>query len=182
LKNNLYKCVWYEYPTGNRAYGGGGWSRYAKHRPAPERVEVITSNVKFERGTDYKLTIVPGFTKSIKRAVYVNGQKKLKLNIYFYRNGQALREDYSDLSCGNTLKQDSVLKRKLTIQKKKEATLLLKKEGIQVLKPNPTMTFQDEICQKWKNEGSLHPCPDYVLQKKKESGMGWKDFTKSIQV
>jgi hypothetical protein len=32
LRGN-HRIYYYEYPAGNRAYGGGGWSSRAKHRP-----------------------------------------------------------------------------------------------------------------------------------------------------
>lgn len=57
----------------------GGWSRSAKHRPQPVRVEIITDDVIFTTG----------------KSVIVQGQRKLKLNLYHPTTGQIVRADYS---------------------------------------------------------------------------------------
>lgn len=70
-----------EFPRGNRPYGGGGWSRNAKYKPLPE---LVTLNVN------------PGAIKYKGKSVFVNGQRKLKLNI-FTNKGKVLRADYPDI-------------------------------------------------------------------------------------
>jgi len=69
------------FPVGNRPYGGGGWSRHAKYKPLPE---LVTLNVK------------PGQIKYKGKSVFINGQRKLKVNI-FTNKGKILRQDYTDI-------------------------------------------------------------------------------------
>lgn len=68
------------FPVGNRAYGGGGWSRNARHRPAPEIVEVKDAVVELKG-----------------RSVIVNGVRRLKCNVWDGL-GKPIRIDYPDLS------------------------------------------------------------------------------------
>jgi hypothetical protein len=77
--NAHHLCYWYEFPTGNRAYGAGGWSRHAKHRPAPVLVRHIV------RGSQIKAK---------GKSIFVNGIRKLKLTIVVQTTGQIIREDY----------------------------------------------------------------------------------------
>lgn len=69
------------FPVGNRPYGGGGWSKYAKYRPLPELVILKLNNnqIKFSN-----------------KSVYINGERKLKLNI-FTNKGKTIRLDYPDI-------------------------------------------------------------------------------------
>jgi hypothetical protein len=73
----LHRIFYYEYPTGNRAYGGGGWSSRARHRPAP----VLT----------IKETKNPALSG---KSVLFDGIRKLKCTIVRCRDGAVLREDY----------------------------------------------------------------------------------------
>lgn len=70
---------WIEFPVGNRAYGGGGWSRKAKSRPAPVVREGIGEAI--EKG----------------KSLIVAGQRKLKLNAWCMEGGHVVRRDYPDL-------------------------------------------------------------------------------------
>lgn len=76
LRGN-HRIYYYDYPTGNRPYGGGGWSAHAKHRPAPVLVirEILNPEL---RG----------------KAVLFDGVKKLKCTIVRCRDGAIMREDY----------------------------------------------------------------------------------------
>jgi hypothetical protein len=67
---------WLEFRVGNRAYGGGGWSRKAKSRPAPE--------------------IREGFAEAFRsgKSWMVDGQRKLKLNLWNSETGEELKRDY----------------------------------------------------------------------------------------
>ena len=76
LRGN-HRIYYYEYPAGNRAYGGGGWSSRAKHRPAP----VLT----------IKETKNPALSG---KSVLFDGIRKLKCTIIRCRDGAILREDY----------------------------------------------------------------------------------------
>jgi len=80
LQKKEYVAKWLEFPVGNRAYGGGGWSRRAKYKPKPELVTIKTTNVQFSG-----------------KSVIVNGIRKLKLNLY-YSDGTPIREDYYNIS------------------------------------------------------------------------------------
>lgn len=73
----LHRIFYYEYPTGNRAFGGGGWSSRARHRPAP----VLT----------IKETKNPALSG---KSVIFDGIRKLKCTIVRCRDGAVLREDY----------------------------------------------------------------------------------------
>jgi hypothetical protein len=76
----VFLVQWLEYPVGNRAYGGGGWSSRAKHRPAPEAFQEVVDSIEI-RG----------------RSAVVCGTRKLKLNIYDMKNRKWLRTDYPDM-------------------------------------------------------------------------------------
>lgn len=78
LFNRTYKAVWLEYPTGQGQYGSGGWSSRAKHRPQPQRKEVITKDVDFKGNS-----------------VIVEGKTKRKLNLFDAVTGKVIRADYS---------------------------------------------------------------------------------------
>ena len=71
-----YTAYYYEYPTGNRAYGGGGWSRRAKRRPAPEL-----------------RTVKPDLVETKGKSVYLDGVRKLKVTL-INSAGEIVREDY----------------------------------------------------------------------------------------
>lgn len=71
---------WLEFPTGNRPYGGGGWSRNARHRPLPE----------IRQGT--------GEAVQSGKSWVVNGVRKLKLNLWNLDTGECVKNDYSDLT------------------------------------------------------------------------------------
>jgi hypothetical protein len=68
---------YYDYPTGNRPFGGGGWSSRARHRPAPVIVIRETLNPQLHG-----------------RSVLFDGIRKLKCTIVRCRDGSVLREDY----------------------------------------------------------------------------------------
>ena len=71
-----YPAYYYVYPTGNRAYGGGGWSRRAKRRPKPELVR-----------------IAPAIVETHGKSVYLDGVRKLKVTL-IASTGEVVREDY----------------------------------------------------------------------------------------
>ena len=75
-----YRVKYLVFPTGNRPYGGGGWSRQARHRPAPEVVERVTSDVIFKGAS-----------------VYIDGVRRLKCNVKDLLTGEILRNNYPDL-------------------------------------------------------------------------------------
>jgi len=78
-----YTVKYLEFPVGNRAYGGGGWSRNARHRPAPEERTVKTKDVVFKG-----------------KSVIINGtQRRLKANVWDWQ-GKPVRIDYPDLKLG----------------------------------------------------------------------------------
>ena len=77
LSKKTYTAKWLEFPKTGRS---GGWSRYAKHKPQPVLVTVNTTNVSMEG-----------------KSVYVDGVRKLKLNLY-YSDGTPIREDYYNIS------------------------------------------------------------------------------------
>ena len=79
LMKKEYIVKWLEFPTGNRSYGGGGWSKRAKYKPKPELITIKTSHIKFQG-----------------KSVIVNGNRKLKLNIYEL-DGTPIREDYYNI-------------------------------------------------------------------------------------
>lgn len=74
-----YQVAYLIFPAGNRAYGGGGWSRHAKHRPLPQTVRKQTNDVKFKG-----------------KSVVVDGVRRLKVNVWAF-NGDPLHIDYPDL-------------------------------------------------------------------------------------
>ncbi len=78
--SGVFVVQWFEFPTGNRAYGGGGWSRNARHRPAPERLQKIVKELEFKG-----------------KSVIVDGQRKLRLNIYDAKSKKWIRSDYPEL-------------------------------------------------------------------------------------
>jgi len=90
-----YVAKWYEFPTGNRSYGGGGWSRKAKYKPKPELVSVITDDIKI-----------------IGKSVYVNGIRKIKLNLYTI-TGDPIREDYYDINFDSETLNEARLRKDL---------------------------------------------------------------------
>ncbi len=75
-----YLVKYLVFPTGNRPYGGGGWSRMARHRPAPEVRSMQTNDVIFKG-----------------KSVFVNGVRRLKVNVW-NPDGSPVRIDYPDLS------------------------------------------------------------------------------------
>lgn len=77
----LFVIQWLDFPVGNRAFGGGGWSRNAKHRPAPEPLQQVVGFIE-ERGKSF----------------IVNGARRLKLNIYDATAKQWVRRDYPELA------------------------------------------------------------------------------------
>jgi hypothetical protein len=66
----------YEYPTGNRPYGGG-WSRQAKRKPAPILTIRETLNPRLQG-----------------KSVHFDGIRKLKCTIVRKADGTIIREDY----------------------------------------------------------------------------------------
>ena len=90
LSKKTYTAKWLEFPKTGRS---GGWSRYAKHKPQPVLVTVNTTNVSMEG-----------------KSVYVDGVRKLKLNLY-YSDGTPIREDYYNISYNNLIKNSFKNKR-----------------------------------------------------------------------
>lgn len=70
-------CYYYEYPAGNRSHGGGGWSRQAKHRPAPVLVCREVTN-----------PVLSG------KSVLFDDIRKLKCTLVRKRDGAIIRQDY----------------------------------------------------------------------------------------
>jgi hypothetical protein len=79
LPKGRYRVYWYDYPTGQGAYGSGGWSRHAKHRPQPVMV------IKDVDATEILFT---------GKSVVIAGVRKLKCTIVSKRSGEVLRADY----------------------------------------------------------------------------------------
>jgi hypothetical protein len=67
------------FPAGNRPYGGGGWSRKARHRPLPEVVTVRTDDISYTG-----------------KSVIICGVRRLKCNIWD-AFGTPVRIDYPEL-------------------------------------------------------------------------------------
>lgn len=76
LRGN-HRIYYYDYPIGNRPYGGGGWSSRARHRPAPVLVIRETRNPQIHG-----------------KSVLFDGIRKIKCTIVRCRDGAVLREDY----------------------------------------------------------------------------------------
>jgi len=76
LRGN-HRIFYYDYPTGNRAFGGGGWSSRARHRPAPVLTIKETKNPRLSG-----------------KSVLFDGIRKLKCTIVRCRDGSVIREDY----------------------------------------------------------------------------------------
>lgn len=76
----VFVVQWFEFPTGNRAFGGGGWSRSARHRPAPEKTQKRVTALEFKG-----------------KSIIVEGQRKLRLNIYDAIKREWIRVDYPEL-------------------------------------------------------------------------------------
>ena len=72
-----FTAYYYEYPEGQGAYGSGGWSRYAKRKPAPLLIAEAPSTIEL-RG----------------KSVYLDGKRKLKVTIVRNSTGEVMREDY----------------------------------------------------------------------------------------
>ena len=158
------KCVWLEFPAGNRAFGGGGWSRRAKHRPAPERREIFTRDVIFTTG----------------KSVLVEGQRKLKINI-FSAKGEILRADYPPdgltgfgLSSRQIAARARVAARKAKILAEKTAL----EEKIQAEKRAEILANLPQDVAGWIAAGCVHPAPAPVLAAKIASGLTWSAFEK----
>lgn len=79
----LFVIQWLNFPKGNRAYGGGGWSKSARHRPLPEPFQQVVK--------EYSTT---------GKSVIVDGVRKLKLNIFDAKDKKWVRCDYPDLKQG----------------------------------------------------------------------------------
>ncbi|MDP2692717.1 MAG: hypothetical protein Q8O88_03715 [bacterium] len=78
LSEGRYFILYLEFPVGNRAYGGGGWSSKAKHRPAPETRQLLTNDVIFKG-----------------KSAIINGVRKLKADIYDRKTGEFLWRSYN---------------------------------------------------------------------------------------
>ena len=74
-----YRVKYLVFATGTGPYGGGGWSRNARHRPQPEIVTKDTNDVQF-----------------VGKSVIVNGVRRLKCNVW-NAGGKPIRTDYPDL-------------------------------------------------------------------------------------
>ncbi len=68
---------WYDYPAGRGAYGSGGWSRHARHRPQPVLVTRRPQAIEYSG-----------------KSVIVDGLRKLKATIVRESTGEILRQDY----------------------------------------------------------------------------------------
>lgn len=73
----VFLIQWLEFPTGNRAYGGGGWSRGAKYRPAPEPVQQVVT-----------------MYQKLGKSVLIGNMRKLKINIFDATSNEWVRCDY----------------------------------------------------------------------------------------
>ena len=76
ITGRLLRCSWPVYDQ-HGTHGSGGWSRRAKHRPTPRWETVETQDVRIEG-----------------KSIYVNGVRRLKLNIVDAETGEVLRVDY----------------------------------------------------------------------------------------
>lgn len=79
----LFVVQWLDFPTGNRPYGGGGWSRKARHRPQPEAYQAVVREIEMSG-----------------KSFVVRGRRRLKLNIFDVDGGKWVRRDYYELSEG----------------------------------------------------------------------------------
>lgn len=80
ILTGVFVVQWFELPTGNRAFGGGGWSRGARRRPAPEKTQQRVTRLEFKG-----------------KSVIVEGRRKLRLNIYDAAQDSWIRMDYPEL-------------------------------------------------------------------------------------
>lgn len=79
IREPRYIVKYLVFPIGNRAYGGGGWSRRARSRPAPEVISLRTDDVIFNG-----------------KSAIINGIRRLKANIWSV-DGSPIKIDYHDL-------------------------------------------------------------------------------------
>lgn len=158
-----FKCVWLEYPTGNRAFGGGGWSRMAKSRPMPERTEIITTDVVFTSG----------------KSVIVEGLRKIKVNIFKAATGEIVRADYPVYGLTNfglTTRQIDAQKKIAAKVEKIRAEKWAAAEKAEAEKRAQIMANLPQYVAGWIAAGCVHPAPAPVLAAKQASGMTWTEF------
>lgn len=72
-----FRVYWYEYPARQGAYGSGGWSRNAKHRPKPILAVHEFSEIQLSGAS-----------------VLCGTFRKLKCVVVKIRSGEVLRDDY----------------------------------------------------------------------------------------
>lgn len=166
--NDKIKVVWLEYPIGNRSYGGGGWSRRAKSRPAPERRELITRDVVITTG----------------RSVIVAGQRKIKINLFNAATGAVIRADYplqGLTEFGLSARQLGAVKAAATraaAKKTAAAKMALANEIKSITTVRRLLTLPvDETIAGWIAGGCQHPAPAIVLSAKQKSGLSWRKFS-----
>jgi hypothetical protein len=164
------KAVWLEYPRLNRAFGGGGWSRHAKNRPAPERREVTTTNVVFTTG----------------KSVIVDGQRKLKVNLFKASTGEVIRADYpttDELTSFGLTPRQVAARARVAAQKRAAGQAAADKVAAEkqtALSARLAAVCKDglNIVAAWVKDGCVHPAPAEVMQAKVASGLSWTEFQK----
>jgi hypothetical protein len=159
------KAVWLEFPAGNRAYGGGGWSRRAKHRPAPERRELITTDVIETTG----------------KSVIIAGRRKLKVNLYVAATGAVVRADYpldGLTEFGLTTRQIAARKRVAAAKAAKAEAEAIAKVAANDAALAQKLAENSGAVAAWIAAGCVHPCPTEVMAAKKLSGLTWAEFQK----
>lgn len=167
MKTTKYKAVWLEFPAGNRNYGAGGWSRRAKCRPAPERREIITSDVILTSG----------------KSVIVAGQRKLKLNLFKATTGEVVRADYPvDGLTEFGLTPRQIAARERVRAKKAAAAAAIQAEydaeiaKIKAAQRAELIANMPQDVRGWIAAGCHHPAPPAVIAAKKSSGLSWTKF------
>jgi hypothetical protein len=166
-----FKCVWLEFPCGNRFFGGGGWSRRAKHRPAPERREITTTDVVFTTG----------------KSVLISGIRKLKVNIFKAATGEIVRADYpleGLTGCGPTTRQlaSRAAARTRGARKIITANAATTAAAIDAMINTPVRLALPGITprsiQDWAATGCQHPVSPEIMELKMKSGVGWAEFAR----
>lgn len=166
IAGKTLKAVWLEFPARNRAFGGGGWSRRAKRRPAPERRELITSDVIFTTG----------------QSVIVAGQRKLKLNLFVAATGEVVRADYPIeglTEFGLNTRQISARRRVAAAREKKLEVQMAEAAQARLAARAEVIAAQPQDVAGWFAAGCVHPAPAAVQQAKDASGLSWSQFERN---
>lgn len=80
ILTGLFIVQWLDFPVGNRAFGGGGWSPNARHRPLPEEMQQCVTSVELKG-----------------KSLILGGVRRLKFNLLDMGSNKWLRSDYTDL-------------------------------------------------------------------------------------